>query len=119
MPRLTQQARATSRRLRRDLTDAEQLLRRQLRMRQLFGYRFRRQQPIGKYVVDFVCMEGRVAIEIDGGQHVEHVVYDAQRTKYLKSEGYRILRFWNNDVLQNIEGVKTEIWRVLNTPPPP
>ena len=88
-------------------------------MRQLFGYRFRRQQPIGKYVVDFVCMEGRVAIEIDGGQHVEHVVYDAQRTKYLKSEGYRILRFWNNNVLQNIEGVKTEIWRVLNTPPPP
>jgi very-short-patch-repair endonuclease len=70
-------------------------------------------------VVDFVCMKQRLAIEIDGGQHAERTTSDAQRTKRLEAEGYQILRFWNSDVLQNIEGVKAEIWRALNTPPPP
>ena len=88
-------------------------------MRQVGGHRFRRQHPIREYVVDFVCMEKRLAVEIDGGQHAEHATYDTQRTKSLEAEGYRVLRFWNNDVLQNIEGVKAEIWRALSTPPPP
>jgi crossover junction endodeoxyribonuclease RuvC len=64
-------------------------------------------------------MESRLAIEIDGGQHTENAPYDAQRTKRLEDEGFRVLRFWNNDVLQNIEAVKAEIWRALDTPPPP
>jgi very-short-patch-repair endonuclease len=88
-------------------------------MRQLAGHRFRKQHPVGNYVVDFVCMESRLAIEIDGGQHTENAPYDAQRTKRLEDEGFRVLRFWNNDVLQNIEAVKAEIWRALSTPPPP
>jgi len=63
-------------------------------------------------------MEERLAIEIDGGQHSEHATYDAQRTHRLNEQGYRVLRFWNNEVLRNIEGVKAEIWRALGTPPP-
>jgi very-short-patch-repair endonuclease len=88
-------------------------------MRQFLGHRFRRQHPVGNYVVDFVCMESRLAIEIDGGQHAETAGSDALRTHNLEAEGYRVLRFWNNDVMQNIEGVKAEIWRALITPPPP
>lgn len=88
-------------------------------MRQFQGHRFRRQHPIGDYVVDFVCMETRLAIEIDGGQHSESTHYDAKRTTSIEAEGYRVLRFWNNDVLANIEGVKAQIWRALNTPPLP
>jgi len=88
-------------------------------MRQLAGHRFRKQHPFGEFVVDFVCMERRLAIEIDGGQHAESTARDALRTKSLAAKGYRVLRFWNNEVLQNIEEVKEEIWRALSTPPPP
>ena len=88
-------------------------------MRQLAGNRFRKQHPVGEFVVDFVCMERHLAIEIDGGQHAESTAYDFRRTKSLEAGGYRVLRFWNNDVLQNIEGVKAETWRALITPPPP
>ena len=88
-------------------------------MRQLAGNRFRKQHPVREFVVDFVCMERHLAIEIDGGQHAESTAYDFRRTKSLEAGGYRVLRFWNNDVLQNIEGVKAEIWRALSTPPPP
>jgi very-short-patch-repair endonuclease len=119
MPRLTRQSLSVSRKLRSSPTDAERLLWRHLRMRQMTEFKFRRQYPVGKYVVDFVCIKKRLAIEIDGGQHAERTTSDTQRTKSLEAEGYQILRFWNNDVLQNIEGVKAEIWRVLNTPPPP
>jgi very-short-patch-repair endonuclease len=121
MPRLTARSRTTARRLRRNLTDAEQLLWRHLRMRQLAGNRFRKQHPIGEFVVDFVCMERRLAIEIDGGQHAESTAYDARRTKSLEAGGYRVLRFWDSEVLQNIEGVKEEIWHALTEekPPPP
>jgi len=64
-------------------------------------------------------MKPRLAIELDGGQHSENAGYDATRTRILEAEGYRVLRFWNNDVLANIEGIKAEIWRALITPPPP
>ena len=88
-------------------------------MRQSQDHRFRRQHPIGSYVVDFVCMKSRLAIELDGGQHAESVALDAQRTRHLEAEGFRVLRFWNNEVLGNIDDVMIEIWRALNTPPPP
>ena len=80
---------------------------RHLRGKQLEGVKFRRQHPIGKYIVDFVCLEKRLILEIDGGQHAEEDERekDDRRDQWLRSEGFRILRFWNNEVLQNLEGV--------------
>ena len=86
-------------------TDAEQLLWRRLRNRQLLDCKFRRQQPIGPYIGDFVCLERRLVIELDGGQHAEQVSEDEARTAFLQSEGYRVLRFWNNQVLKELESV--------------
>jgi len=76
-----------------------------LRARQIEGCKFRRQAPIGKYIVDFVCHEKRLIVELDGGQHAENCETDRQRDKWLGEQGYKVLRFWNNDVLTNIEGV--------------
>ena len=101
----TQRARS----LRRDMTDAENLLWQRLRYKQLNGHRFRRQHPIEGYIADFVCVEQKVVIELDGGQHQQQAVYDNQRTVVLQAHGWRVLRFWNNDVLSNIEGVLSEI----------
>lgn len=86
-------------------TEAEKLLWRHLRAKQLEGLKFRRQQPIDNYVVDFVCFEKRIVIEIDGGQHAIQRDKDIVRDKYLIENEFKILRFWNNEVLQNIEGV--------------
>jgi very-short-patch-repair endonuclease len=69
------------------------------------GVKFRRQQPIGKYIVDFVAFQKRLVIEVDGGQHAEEKDKDKQRDEWLRSQGFRILRFWNNDIFQNLEGV--------------
>jgi very-short-patch-repair endonuclease len=91
--------------LRRDATLAERRLWQQLRFRQIDGHRFRRQAPIGRFVVDFVCFEQRLIIEVDGGQHAERAQEDAKRTRWLEGEGFRVLRVWNSDVLQNTEGV--------------
>ena len=102
-----------SRAFRSNPTDAERALWRQLRCRQLGGYKFRRQQPVGQYIVDFVCLERRVIIELDGGQHAKQVGYDAERTAWLESQGFRVLRFWNNQVFQELEGVKTAIGNEL------
>ena len=93
-----------ARELRRNMTDAERALWRRLRMRQLAGQRFRRQQPIGDYIVDFACPAARLVVEVDGGQHAEEE-RDAARTRWLESRGYRVLRFWNNEVLGQIDGV--------------
>ena len=101
-----------ARRLRRDMTDAEKAMWRILRGRQLAGLKFRRQEPIGGYIVDFVCFSPRVVIEIDGGQHNKASSYEDRRTDFLRREGFEDLRFWNNDVLQNTDGVLEEI---LNT----
>jgi very-short-patch-repair endonuclease len=76
--------------------------------------KFRRQQPIGPYIVDFVCFEKKLVIEIDGGQHSQQAVYDNTRTEWLASQGFQVLRFWNNQVLQEIEAVKSAIWEVLD-----
>jgi very-short-patch-repair endonuclease len=91
--------------LRKKSTDAENVLWKQLRRKQLEGLKFRRQQPIDNYVVDFVCFEKRIVIEVDGGQHSIERDKDSERDNYLVINGFKVLRFWNNEVLQNIEGV--------------
>ena len=106
--------------LRRAQTDAERVLWHHLRGRNLRGMKFRRQQPIGRYTVDFVCQEGSLIVELDGGHHNEdaYAARDAERTRFLIQAGYRVLRFWNNDVQQNIEGVVRVIEQQLITPHP-
>jgi very-short-patch-repair endonuclease len=98
--------------LRSSMTDAEQALWRRLRKRQLAGCRFRRQHPIGPFIVDFACIEKKLAIEVDGGQHSECEA-DVHRDELLRARGFTILRFWNNEVLENIEGVCDVILRHL------
>ncbi len=93
-----------TRRLRHDQTDAERKLWFQLRDRRLAGLKFRRQMPLAQFVVDFCCEDAHLVIEVDGGQHSESD-RDAARTKVLEAMGYLVLRFWNNDVLSNIDGV--------------
>ncbi len=98
-------------RLRRDRTEAEDRLWKIVRNRQLGGYKFRFQASLYPYVVDFLCIEARVIVELDGGQHSE--AKDAPRTAFLESSGYRVLRFWNNDVVENIDGVADTLLAVL------
>ena len=99
--------------LRRQASEAEKVLWQQLRRRQLEGYKFRRQVVFEPYIVDFVCLEARLIIEADGGQHTDRVAYDALRTAKLESKGYRVLRFWNHQILVEIQNVLEEISRVL------
>lgn len=109
---------ARARKLRSNLTDAESILWRHLRFRQIDGYKFRRQRPIGHYIVDFVCLEKKLVIEVDGGQHNGEATYDARRDRWLRAQGYEVLRFWNDEVLTKIDGVKEVIFRTLTKPPP-
>jgi very-short-patch-repair endonuclease len=94
-----------ARSLRVNQTDAEVHIWSHLRRRGLANARFRRQITIDPYIVDFVCTDCMLIIELDGGQHAEQVEYDERRTKFLESLGYRVMRFWNNDVLENTDGV--------------
>ncbi|HEY2136351.1 MAG TPA: DUF559 domain-containing protein [Xanthobacteraceae bacterium] len=103
----------TARKLRRTQTDAERVLWLRLRDRRLNGWKFKRQMPIDRYVVDFCCPDARVIIELDGGQHSETTEADARRTEILEAMGYLMLRFWNNDVLNNISGVLETILETL------
>src|ERR1043165_4795241 len=107
--------RKTARRLRHNSTDAERKLWRLLRTFELKGTHFRRQVPIGSYIADFTCMAARLIIEIDGSQHgeAENTARDDTRTRWLEREGYRVLRFWNNDILQNPQGVLDVIYAAL------
>ena len=91
--------------MRRDPTDAEKLLWLRLRNRQLAGYKFRRQVWLGPYIVDFACWERKLIVELDGGQHVAAASYDEARTQWLEHRGYRVVRFWNNEVLLEIDAV--------------
>ncbi|MGN6328122.1 MAG: endonuclease domain-containing protein [Rhodanobacter sp.] len=102
-----------ARQLRNGSTDAERRLWHFLRRRQLAGHKFRRQYPLAGYVVDFVCVPARLVIELDGGQHLDALAYDQRRTETLQREGYRVLRFWNHDVLLRTDDVVAEIFRVL------
>jgi len=108
----------TARRLRRDQTDAERTLWFRLRDRRLNGLKFRRQMPIKSYVVDFCCESARLIVELDGGQHVERNLEDAKRTADLEACGYLVLRFWNNDVLRNTDGVVETILATASQEPP-
>jgi very-short-patch-repair endonuclease len=99
--------------LRRNATDAERLLWKRLRMRQAEACKFRRQQPLGEYIVDFVCSERKLIVEVDGGQHAEQAEYDESRSKWLQAQGYRVLRFWNHDVLTMPDAVLTKILQEL------
>ncbi len=94
-----------ARHLRRRQTDAERELWQQLRAGRIIAAKFRRQEPIGAFVVDFSCFDPKLVIEIDGGQHVAQCEADARRTAFLERSGYQVLRFWNNDVLGNLDGV--------------
>ncbi len=96
-----------ARHLRQESTDAERLLWSRLRRKYIEGIKFKRQQPIGPFIVDIVSFEKNLVIEVDGGQHAEAdiAIKDVERTKWLEQKGYRILRFWNNDVMANLDGV--------------
>ena len=105
--------------LRKNQTDAEGLLWRYLRNRQIANSKFRRQHIIGSYIVDFICLEKALIIEIDGGQHTENVAYDERRTAYLESKGYKVIRFWNNEVFSDMETVLSVIHEnLINSPSP-
>jgi very-short-patch-repair endonuclease len=107
-----------ARALRNRPTDAEQILWKHLRLKQIEGFKFRRQQPIDNYVVDFVCLEKRIVIEVDGGQHATHNEEDIVRDTYLRQHGFDVLRFWNNEVIQNINGVLEVIRERCLSPAP-
>lgn len=102
-----------ARELRKNMTDAERHIWSYLRNRRLLGYRFARQYVIGTYIVDFICREKRLIIELDGGQHMDAVVYDENRTRFLMAQGYQVLRFWNNEALYQTQDVLDHIVQAL------
>ena len=106
-----------ARRLRREATDVERLLWHALRERLVF-WKFRRQRPVGRRIVDFACPQAKLAIELDGSQHALEHDADEQRSAELRRYGYRVLRFWNNDVIENLDGVLITIDRALGDAPP-
>jgi very-short-patch-repair endonuclease len=113
-------ATAKARNLRKAQTDAERVLWQQLRNRQLSGAKFKRQYGMGRYIVDFICLESKLIVEVDGGQHAEQHEYDAQRTAWLEAQGFKVLRFWNNEVLSETAVVLEVIMReLLNFNPSP
>ena len=108
-----------ARAMRQAATEAEKRLWSILRRRQIDGCRFRRQVPIDPYIADFVCFSHRLIIEVDGGQHARQSERDRRRTRWLEGQGFRVLRFWNNEVLENPEGVRAKIESVLQELDPP
>lgn len=100
-----------ARNLRKNSTNQESALWQILRNRKFYGYKFKRQHPIGKYIVDFICEEKRIIIELDGSQHNEpqNIKKDNNRTEFLMLEGYRVVRIWNNDIDNNLEGVYLQL----------
>lgn len=105
-----------ARRLRREATDVEQRFWLAVRDRRLAGFKFRRQATIGPFIVDFLCIERLLIVELDGGQHGDEA--DAARTRFLEARGYRVIRFWNNDVADNWQGVLETVSAALITAPP-
>jgi len=108
-----------ARTLRKRSTDAERLLWRYLRDRRLGGYKFRRQVAIEPYIVDFACLEAKLIVELDGGQHVERQHQDKHRTQQLAAMGYTVLRFWNHEVMAETEAVVGQIYEALCAFPHP
>jgi very-short-patch-repair endonuclease len=99
--------------LRKNQTDVERWLWQKIRNRQLLNLKFRRQFPIDRYIVDFVCLELKLIIELDGSQHIEQAAYDERRRACLEQRGFRVIRFWNNDILNNGDGVLEKIQLVI------
>ncbi len=99
--------------MRSNMTDAEKKLWSILRNRQISGVKFRRQHPFEDYILDFVSLEIKLAIELDGGQHAEQTQYDIVRTRELETAGFQVLRFWNNEIFDNTEAVMEKIWMVV------
>ncbi|MGH9427633.1 MAG: endonuclease domain-containing protein [Terriglobia bacterium] len=100
--------------LRKNQTIAERTLWQKLRNRGLIQYKFRRQVPVGPYIVDFICLSARLIVEIDGGQHAVQEDYDKARDDFLRGNGYHVLRFWNNQVLENLEEVLESLTLTLS-----
>ena len=105
--------------LRSHQTDAEQRLWYHLRGHRFMGLKFKRQKPLGRYIVDFICQERGLIVEVDGGQHAEQTHCDEQRDAWLRERGYRVLRFWNHEVMQQLDGVLERIRREVVAPSPP
>jgi very-short-patch-repair endonuclease len=105
--------------LRTNQTEAGQRLWYHLRAHRFLGLKFKRQKPVGRYIVDFICMEHRLIIELDGGQHAEHATRDQQWDGWLRDQGYKVLRFWNNEVMQQTESVLEQIRNVVTLSPCP
>jgi very-short-patch-repair endonuclease len=114
--KLPEDLRTWAREMRGRMTDAEALLWQLLRNRRIAGAKFRRQHPIGRYILDFYCDEKKLGIELDGGQHTEAVDYDARRDAWLSMQEIRVLRFWNNQVLTETEAVMEAIYSELLSP---
>ena len=114
LPRSNPHTRTRAIELRKELTPAEGKLWSRIRNDQL-EVNFRRQHAIGKYIPDFICIEKKLIIELDGSQHLEQEEYDQERTQYLESQGYKVIRFWNNDVMNDVDGVIKEIMFALET----
>lgn len=106
-------AQSRARALRRQTTDAERYLWQHLRRRQIAGHRFRRQVPVAGFIADFACLEAKVIVELDGGQHAQNVEYDEQRDRLIEAQGFRVLRFWDNQVFQETQAVLEKIMRAL------
>jgi len=100
--------------LRQNQTEAESKLWSRLRAHRMAGVQFRRQHAIGNYVVDFCAPRRKLIVELDGSQHLDQAKYDLERTQYLESKGYRVLRFWNHDITNNIDAVLNIIWEEIN-----
>ena len=111
--RTTPKVFAHAKELRRELTPLERKLWARLRAHRMKGVHFRAQHAIGKYVVDFCAARRKLIIELDGSQHLEQTEYDAERTRFLESKGYKVIRFWNNNVSNNIDAVLQQIWDAL------
>ena len=102
-----------ARALRKNSTDTERRLWQHLRLRQIGGYKFRRQQPLGPYIADIACLEKRLIVEVDGGQHSEQAAYDARRSRWLEAQGFCVLRFWDHEVLREVDAVKQVIGQAV------
>lgn len=108
-----------AKRMRKAPTEAEARLWRELRAHRFLGFKFKRQQPIGRYIVDFACLSRKLLIEIDGSQHLDAVAHDEARSAWLQSQGFRVVRFWNHDVLARTIEVMDAIHAALESRPSP
>ena len=117
--RIRSPQRAHARNMRRISTDAERKLWWEVRGRRFGGHKFKRQYLIGRYIVDFICLEAKLVVELDGGQHADRTAYDEMRDAYLRARGFRVLRFWNTEFLTNKDGVLEALLCQLESPPHP